>query len=154
MTPLFSSYIKVDCPDGPRYILKNPEKAFAISFPDWNIRVRSLIRFFSISEANVGAEIFKRTEAMVKDLTENYAALQAHYQAAYLGWSGNPCSKIAEKKYNDVKAMICRKEFYLKVLESKTSELAKRIETDLGQEMQKQKQKNASRKEKKDERST
>jgi hypothetical protein len=64
-------------------------------------------------------------------LTENYAILQSHYQAAYLGWWGNPCSKEAEKAYNDAKAMICEKEFALKELESKTLKIANQIKTQL-----------------------
>jgi hypothetical protein len=131
MTPLFSSTIKVDCPDGPRYILKYPEKAFAITFPDWDVRVNALVKFFSGAEAKTDSKIFRKAKSIVKNLTENYAALQAHYQAAYLGWCGNPCSKEAEKTYNDAKAMICKKEFALKKLESRTLELASQIKTQL-----------------------
>jgi hypothetical protein len=131
MTPLFSSTIKVDCSDGPRYILKHPEKAFAITFPDWDVRVKTLVKFYSGSEAKVDPVIFRRVKSIVENLTENYAALQSHYQAAYLGWWGNPCSKEAEKAYNDAKAMICEKEFALKELESKTLKIANQIKTQL-----------------------
>jgi hypothetical protein len=117
LSPIFSSSIKVDCPDGPRYILRHPEKAFAITFPDWDSRFNFLIKFFSGAEARIEPKVFKKTKSMVKELTENYAALQAHYQAAYLGWWGNPCSKEAEKAYNDAKALICKKEFTFKELE-------------------------------------
>jgi len=106
MTPFFSSTKKVDCPDGPRYILKHPEKAFAITFPEWDVRVKTLVKRYSLSEGKAESKILKRTKSIVKNLTENYAALQAHYQAAYLGWCGNPSSKEAEKAYNDAKAKI------------------------------------------------
>lgn len=131
MTPLLSSIIKVNCPDGPRYILKHPEKAFAIHFPEWNGRVKALVNFFSGSKAQVDPKIFKKTKSIVKNLTENYAALQAHYQAAYLGWCGNPCSKEAEKAYNDAKALICEKEFAIRKLESITSKIAHEVKTRL-----------------------
>lgn len=128
MTLFFSSTIKVDCPDGPRYILKHPEKAFAIAFPEWDVRINALIKFYSGSEARVDAKILKETKSIVNNLTENYAALQAHYQAAYLGWWGNPCSKEAERAYNDAKAVICKKEFALRELENTTLKLVNKIE--------------------------
>lgn len=131
MTPLFSSTIKVDCPDGPRYILKHPEKAFAITFPDWEVRVTALVKFYGGSEARVDPKVLKKTKSIVKNLTENYAALQSHYQAAYLGWCGNPCSKEAEKAYNEAKALICEKDFALKELENNTSKIADTIEKKL-----------------------
>jgi hypothetical protein len=131
MTPLFSSTIKVDCPDGPRYILKHPEKAFAITFPEWDVRVNALVKFYSGSEARVDSKILRKAKSIVRNLTENYAALQSHYQAAYLGWWGNPCSKEAEKDYNDAKATICEKEFALKELESRTLKIANQIKTQL-----------------------
>ena len=131
MSPLFSSNIKVDCPDGPRFILKHPEKAFAIAFPDWNVRIDSLVKFYSGSEVKLDPKVSKRTKSIVKDLTENYAALQAHYQAAYLGWWGNPCSKEAEKSYNDAKTIICEKEFALKDVESNTKKIVDSIKPEL-----------------------
>lgn len=131
MTWLFSSTRKVDCPDGPRFILKHPEKAFAIAFPDWDVRINALVKFYNGSEAKVDPKIIKRVKSIVENLTENYAALQAHYQAAYLGWCGNPCSKEAEKAYNDAREKICEKEFALRELESSTSKLANEIKTKL-----------------------
>ena len=126
-------------PDGPRYILKQPEKAFAITFPEWDARVEALVKFFTGDEAKVDAKIYKKTKSIVKNLTENYAALQAHYQAAYLGWCGNPCSKEAEKAYNDAKALICKKEFTLRELESDTLKIADKIRTGTKQPKTKKK---------------
>ena len=129
MTPLFSSTIKVNCPDGPRFILKHPEKAFAINFPEWDVRINALVKFYNAPEVKVDPKIVKRVKSIVENLTENYAALQAHYQAAYLGWCGNPCSKETEKAYNDAKEKICEKEFALRELESSTSKLHNEIKT-------------------------
>jgi len=129
MTWPFSSTIKVDCPDGPRFILKHPEKAFAITFPDWDVRVNALVKFFTGSQAKVDPKILKKTKSIVKNLTENYAALQAHYQAAYLAWCGNPCSKEAEKARDDANKMIREKEFALKEVESKALKIADQIRT-------------------------
>ena len=123
MTPLFSPYIKVKCRDGPRFILKKPETAFTIAFPEWDVKVKSLIDFYNSIEVTATPEVHKKTKSIVEKLTENYAALQAHYQAAYLGWWGNPCSKKAEKEYNDAKAIICQKEFTLNQLELTTRAL-------------------------------
>lgn len=119
----------MNCPDGPRYILKHPEKAFAIAFPDWDVRVNALVKSFVGSEVKMDPKIFRKTKTIVKNLTENYANLQAHYQAAYLIWWGNPCSKKAEKAFNEARAGICQKEFALKKLESATSKILKKIET-------------------------
>lgn len=133
MTPLFSSTIRVDCPDGPRFILKHPEKAFAINFPEWDVRINALVKFYNGPEAKVDPKVAKRVKSIVEGLTENYAALQAHYQAAYLGWCGNPCSKETEKAYNDAKDKICEKEFALRELESSTSKLHNEIKTKLAE---------------------
>jgi hypothetical protein len=137
LSPLFSSTIKVDCPDGPRYILKHPEKAFAIAFPEWNGKINFLVKFLSGTEARMDPEIHKRTKSIVEKLTENYAALQAHYQAAYLGWWGNPCNKDAEKAYNDARALICEKEFALKEIEPYTLKIAKKVKSELPKSVEK-----------------
>jgi hypothetical protein len=78
--PFWSPYIPVKCPDGPRYILKKPENAFSIVASDWDVRLKALAKFYGNQELGIK----KKAESIVKDLTENYAALQAHYQQAYL----------------------------------------------------------------------
>jgi hypothetical protein len=128
MTPIFKSTYKVDCPDGPRYFLKQPEKAFAITFPKWDARINALLKFYSENAAKVDSSISKETETIVKELTENYAALQAHYQAAYLGWCGNPCSKEAEKEYNAARKLISERDFTLRKIEKDTSEIAEKLD--------------------------
>jgi hypothetical protein len=120
MRLFLSPYIKVDCPDGPRYILKNPEKAFAIIAPDWEVRVKALTKFYGEAEAGIK----KKANSIVKDLTENYAELQAHYQQSYIAFATNPCSKQAETVFNDANAEIRKKEFSLKELEIKTGQLS------------------------------
>lgn len=64
-----------------------------------------------------------RTKSIVKNLTENYAALQAHYQAAYLAWCGNPCSHESQKTFEQERKRISDKEFALKSLEEQTKKL-------------------------------
>jgi hypothetical protein len=127
MTPFTKSTYKVDCPDGPRYFLKQPEKAFAITFPKWDARINALVTAYGENAAKLGASISKDTETIVNDLTENYAAMQTHYQAAYLGWCGNPCSKEAEKEYNKTKNMILENDFTLRKIEKDTSEMAEKL---------------------------
>lgn len=106
------------CPDGrPRFILKNPEKAFEINFPEWNVRVTSLVNILLKFQGSSNQEVVKRTAFIVKELTENYAALQTHYKAVYLGWCGNPCSEEAERRYNEATNLICTKELELQQLE-------------------------------------
>ena len=82
-------------------------------------------------------EVHKKTKSIVEKLTENYAALQAHYQAAYLGWCGNPCSKEAEKAYQDAKALICEKEFALKEIELNTSRITEKVQAELPKKQKK-----------------
>jgi hypothetical protein len=108
---------KIDCPDGPRYFLANPEKAFSIHFSEWDIRMSQLLNVLSRVSFSGNQNISVRTGTIVKDLTERYAALQSHYQAAYLGWYGNPCSKDAEHRYHEAKDLICAKELELTKIE-------------------------------------
>ena len=82
-----------------------------------------------------------KTKSIVKNLTENYAVLQAHYQAAYLGWWGNPCSKEAEKAYNDAKALICEKELSLKKIELDTKKMLTEIKLKTKEKPSKKKEK-------------
>ncbi len=117
MTDFRSSTRKVDCPDGPRFILKKPERAFAIHFPDWELRIKNLLKIYSSLSFENDAAAAKKTQSIVKELTDNYAALQAHYMAAYLGWCGNPCSIEAEKRFIEEKAAIRSKEYALRELE-------------------------------------
>jgi hypothetical protein len=109
VTPLRSSMKRIDCPDGPRFFLKNPEQVFAIHFSEWGVRVSELINLFSRSNLAGTQDITVKTSTIVKNLTERYAALQSHYQTAYLGWYANPCSKDAEKKFHEAKDLICAK---------------------------------------------
>ncbi len=117
MTSFRSSMKKIDCPDGPRYFLRNPEKAFAINFSEWNVRISELLNLFSKWTLSGNQEISLKNKIIVKNLTERYAALQSHYQTAYLGWYANPCSKDAEQKFHEAKDLICTKELELTEIE-------------------------------------
>ena len=120
MNPFSSPYIKVQCPNGPRFLLKDPGKAFSIIVPNFDARMKTLIDFFTKATADVDVNFSKRATAIVKDLTENYALLQAHYQMAYMGLWTNPCSPDSTKAYTEAIAKICNKEFLLRELENKT----------------------------------
>jgi hypothetical protein len=118
VTPRGSSMEKIPCPDGTiRLVLKNPEKAFAIAFPEWQGRIGAIVRFIGGTQGEANGSLSKRTESIVKELTEKYAALQAHYQNAYLGWCSNPCSIEAEKDYSDARKLILKKEMTLQEIE-------------------------------------
>ncbi len=123
-----SDYILVHCPDGPRYILKKPEKAFAIEAPEWNIRLKPILKFLGKAEADSDTEIKKEIKSLVTDLTEEYAAIQAHYKAAYVGWCTNPCNKEAEKNFQKALEDIREKDFSLREIEVKTEKLSKQLE--------------------------
>ncbi len=119
---------RVDCPDGrPRFILKHPERAFLIAFPDWDVRIKALVKLYTGDQAKVDPHVLKQTKPIVKRLTENYATLQANYQMAYLAWCGNPCSPEAEENFNKERAKILRKESTLKKLEIATVTFKKNI---------------------------
>lgn len=130
---IFSSTIRVDCPDGkPRFILRKPEKAFAIAFPRWDFRIDSLVKLFNKVEAKLDPQVVKQTKSIVDRLTENYATIQAQYQIAYLAWCGNPCSIDAEVAFNKERQKILQKEATLRKLEIETKKLAiKESESDL-----------------------
>src|SRR5512135_3318074 len=88
-----SSTKEVRCPDGSsRFILKHPEKAFAITFPEWDAQIKNLVKFLSGDQVKTEAHILKKMQSIVPGLTEDYAAMQTQYCASYLAWCGNPCS--------------------------------------------------------------
>jgi len=113
-----SSYIKIDCPDGPRYILKNPEKAFSIVIADWDANIKGLLKFLADTQVEIGGEIAKKARSIVEQLTEKYASLQAHYQAAYLNYVANPCSKEAEKTLKVANAEIREMASFIREVEA------------------------------------
>jgi hypothetical protein len=122
-----SDYKEVSCADGPRYILKKPEKAFSIAAPNWDIRIKSLLTYYNTLENSLDIGLKKEIKTLISDLTENYAALQAHYQAVYLAYCMNPCSKEAEKSCLDAMSEIREKEYNLRELEIKTELLNKKF---------------------------
>lgn len=127
--PIFlSPYIKVDCLDAPRFILRKPEKAFSIVASDWNARIKALIKAFQKFEANLEVEVAKRVKAIVENLGRNYAELQAHYQAAYLQFAGNPCDKKANEALARANEEIRRMEFKLREIEFKTEKFVQSTE--------------------------
>jgi len=118
-----SDYKEVSCSDGPRYILKKPQKAFSIIAPNWDFRIKSLLTFYTNMEQSVDVGLKREIQTLIKDLSENYAALQAHYQAVYIAYCANPCSKEAEKTCQDAMAEIRDKEYRLRELEVKSEKL-------------------------------
>ena len=123
-----SDYKEVLCSDGPRYILKKPDKAFSIAAPKWDLRIGGLLKYYTNVEASLDTGIKKEIQTMIKDLSENFATLQAHYQAVYLTFCANPCSKEAEKNCQEAMAEIRDKEYRLRELEVKTEKLDKLLE--------------------------
>jgi adenine-specific DNA methylase len=114
----FSPYIKVECRDGTRFILKEPEKAFSIIAPDWNVRIGAITK--ALKETEVNLEVKKKVKAIVEDLDKHYAELQAHYQAAYIQFSTNPCSKESNKALEKANEEIRTMEFKLREIELQT----------------------------------
>ena len=114
----FSPYIKVECRDGTRFILKEPEIAFSIVAPDWNVRIGAITK--ALKEAEVNLEVKKKVKAIVEDLDKHYAELQAHYQAAYIQFSTNPCGKESNKALEKANEEIRNMEFKLREIELQT----------------------------------
>ncbi len=136
--PFRSPYIKVDCSDGPRFILRNPEKAFLIAAPYWDTRIKSVIDIIKSSSGTIDAEVSKKFQVIAKDLGKNYAELQSHYQAAYLQFVAAPCSKEANASLAAANEEIRKHEFQLREIEIRTeqtstaSEKASRSKTTRG----------------------
>jgi len=121
----FSRYIKVDCTDGqPRFILKNPGTAFSLIAPNWEVRTKSMVKFFDKAQAELDIGLRNQAKSIVDNLTNNYATLQAHYQAAYLAFASNPCNMESEKAYHEANSYIMKKEFVLRKLEVETRTLS------------------------------
>lgn len=125
-----SDHISVKCPDGPRYILKKPEKAFAIAAPDWDVRIKALVKFLDNVQVDVDAGVKKEIKSLVKDLSEKYAKLQAHYQAAYLTFWSNPCNKDTEKACQEAMASIREKDYALAAMEIKIEQLSDQVDKE------------------------
>jgi len=133
--PRFSSpYIKVDCPDGPRYILKNPKKAFSIEVADWNARIKTIVKAFQVAKVNFELEIAKKFKSLVENLNQNYADLQSHYLAAYIHFAGDPCSEKANKALAKANEEIRQYEFKLREIEIMTEKSMKSIKPAMKQE--------------------
>ena len=103
--PSFKSpYIKVDCPDGPRFILKDPVKAFSIIASDWEARIGAVTEAIGDLETHFGLKVAKTLKSLGEALGNSYAELQAHYQAAYLNSrkEANQCTVyfISSHNYN------------------------------------------------------
>lgn len=132
-----SPYIKVDCPDGPRFILRRPERAFFIIASDWDVRIKAIAKALESIEPSL--EIDKKFTSIAENLGKNFSGLQAHYQAAYLNFATNPCAKEAADFLENANEEIRRKEYNLREIEIKTEkalklarEKRKNIEEDLG----------------------
>lgn len=115
-----SPYVRIDCPDGPRFILRKPEKAFRTITPDWSTRIRAVVRTLKLAEVNFDVETAKRFSSVAETLGRNYAELQMHYQNAYLHFVASPCSKDASEALGKANKEIRRLEFRLREIEIKT----------------------------------
>jgi hypothetical protein len=125
--PSFTSpYKEVRCPDGkPRFILKDPAKAFSILAPDWAVRVGALIKFWDKISANLDADVAKHYESLVDGLDNNYADIRTHYLAAYAQFCTNPCDTDASARLEKANEEIRQREFKLRELEAKMEQLAR-----------------------------
>jgi hypothetical protein len=115
-----SPYIRVDCSDGPRFILRKPERAFGIMVTDWDARIKAIIKAFEAVGANMDLEVRKRIRSLAQNLGRNYAELQSHYQAAYLSFVAQPCSEQANDALTRANDEIRRLEFKLREIEIET----------------------------------
>jgi len=100
--------------------LRKPEKAFSIVVPDWNTRIKAVVKGFKVAEPNLETELRKKVRAIVENLDKHYAELQAHYQAAYLQFCSNPCSRRSNKALERANEEIRKMEFKLREIEIKT----------------------------------
>jgi hypothetical protein len=122
----FSPYKEVRCTDGnPRYILKDPAKAFAIQAPDWQARIGALAKFFNQVTARVSVDVAHEYRSLVDDLDNNYADIRTHYLAAYAQFCTNPCDKVESEKLDKANEEIRQREFKLRELEVKVEQLSK-----------------------------
>lgn len=112
-----SPYIKIECADRPRFILRKPEKAFSIVAPDWDARIKAVLKTFQGAEVELGGALRKRVKATARDLDRNYAKLQAHYQAAYLQFASDPCGKKSNEALARGNEHIRTMEFKLREIE-------------------------------------
>jgi hypothetical protein len=115
-----SPYIKVDCSDGPRFILRKPETAFSIIVPEGDKRISAILNALKIVEASIEVEMANKIHSIVENLDKNYAEVQAHYQAAYLSFCSSPCSKGANDALAKANAEIRSREFKLREIEIQT----------------------------------
>ena len=124
-----SPFIRVDCADGPRFILRKPEKAFSIVAVEWDVRIKAVSEAFAGAKASTNLETAKRLRSIVESLDKNYAELQAHYHAVYLNYCANPCDKEAFESLSKANSEIRRNEFKLRLLENNAEHLIKSVQS-------------------------
>lgn len=120
-----SEYMVVDCPDGPRFILKKPSKAFAAQAPTLGVRVTASLGSLLHLQPKLDIDVQRKMQAVAGKFDEAYAKLQADYLAAYVAYATSPCDLEARKHLEDANAAIRRSEETLGKLEKAISELAK-----------------------------
>jgi len=124
MSPIFGSMKEVKCPNGPRFILKNPEQAFSFFFPEYKVLINGIIKEL----ANVDIAVEKRVKSQVEGLSEDYAMLQSHYKVAYLTYCSNPCSDRAFEMLNKTNSDIRNRIFRLQEIRAGTYASSKAAE--------------------------
>jgi len=93
--------------------------------PDWEARVKALMRVFSEIEPSVEVGVRKRYNSLVNELDKNYAELRTHYLAAYSQFASNPCNRKANEDLAKANEQIRQNEFRLRELEFETERMVR-----------------------------
>jgi len=124
-----SPYTRFDCPDGPKLVLKKPEKAFSVVAPDWEVRIKAIAEAFGKAQVDLGAELKKKFKTISDSIGERYVELQMHYLAAYLEFATNPCGRQANRNLTKANRDIRAMELRLRWIEVETERLMRQRTT-------------------------
>jgi hypothetical protein len=82
---------KVKCPDGPKYIYRNPANAFPITLKNISTNIQGAVEGLQSASANASVEHRREIQTLLIQLDESNRSMQADFAAAYTAFASDPC---------------------------------------------------------------
>ena len=94
---------RVNCPNNePRFILKNPTKAFALFKEDYSAKVDATAKIIDKVDITAGVDLKKTIQILFNNLNQYNGLVQQQYQAAYQFFHGAPCNDENLKELRNI----------------------------------------------------
>ena len=84
---------KVKCPDGPRFIHRNPNDAFPLYVRDWSTEMNAAMGDLDHVKGSLGAKYETQISGFLFYLDKANSGMQMEFAAIYLVYCTNPCNK-------------------------------------------------------------